>query len=358
MNDRVLAALLEAIAEQGPITFARFMEIALYGPQGFYERTPIGPDGDFVTSPHVHPIFGQLLAEAIRGLWEAFDEGTQPQLLEVGAGDGTLLREVTAALDDTGNHRITAIERSSGAREALASLDEIEVLTGIDRAIEQDVFARGPGVMLVHEVLDNLPFRRVTWSPGDPTEVRIDGIDGRLVEVMAPLDEELRIDLERTIGPNATALSEGGEIVVPTGAMSFMDTVATAISGAGNEPGSSPPWYILAVDYGTERGRAGEVHGYRGQRVVERGGMTAFPTVSQREALMSLGFETWLRSALERQADLLNTGRGSHAVRMWSRRTRAMMLIDPAGLGRFRWFVAGTPGLPAPHWLERASARP
>jgi SAM-dependent MidA family methyltransferase len=383
MNDRVLAALLEAIAEQGPITFARFMEIALYGPHGYYERPPIGPDGDFVTSPHVHPVFGQLLAEAIRGLWEAFDEGTQPQLLEVGAGDGTLLREVTAALDDTGNHRITAIERSSGAREALASLDEIEVLTGIDRAIEQDVFARGPGVMLVHEVLDNLPFRRVTWSPGDPTEVRIDGIDGRLVEVMAPLDEELRIDLERTIGPNATALSEGGEIVVPTGAMSFMDTVATAISGAGNEPGSSPPWYILAVDYGTERGRAGEVHGYRGQRVVEdllmnagasditagvafevlgwaaeRGGMTAFPTVSQREALMSLGFETWLRSALERQADLLNTGRGSHAVRMWSRRTRAMMLIDPAGLGRFRWFVAGTPGLPAPHWLERASARP
>ena len=50
------------IVASGPIGFDRFMELALYGPDGFYEHPPVGPGGDFVTSPHVHPVFGEQLA--------------------------------------------------------------------------------------------------------------------------------------------------------------------------------------------------------------------------------------------------------------------------------------------------------
>ena len=50
-----------AIRDHGPISFAEYMEIALSGPGGFFER-PRSAEGDFVTSPHVHPVFAQLLA--------------------------------------------------------------------------------------------------------------------------------------------------------------------------------------------------------------------------------------------------------------------------------------------------------
>ena len=67
------AAIADEIRRHGPMRFDRYMELALYGPGGFYERPRIGPgpSDDFVTSPHVHPVFGQMMAEAIRGLHEA-----------------------------------------------------------------------------------------------------------------------------------------------------------------------------------------------------------------------------------------------------------------------------------------------
>jgi hypothetical protein len=45
---------------------------------------------------------------------------------------------------------------------------------------------------------------------------------------------------------------------------------------------------------------------------------------------------------------------GLEAVRTWSGRSRATILIDPAALGRLRWLVLATPGLPAPRWLSEA----
>jgi SAM-dependent MidA family methyltransferase len=79
-------------------------------------------------------------------------------------------------------------------------------------------------------------------------------------------------------------------------------------------------------------------------------GATVFPTISQSEALRALGFEAWIAAQLERQRDLLGTGRGADAVRAWGGRSRASMLVDPAGLGRFRWFLAASPGLTSPEW--------
>src|SRR5438105_15781162 len=89
-----------AIEERGPISFAEFMELALYGPGGFYEDPPIGEHGHFVTSPHVHPVFGVLLGRCLRSLWEALDRPVPFGVVELGAGDGTLARQLLPALGD------------------------------------------------------------------------------------------------------------------------------------------------------------------------------------------------------------------------------------------------------------------
>src|SRR6266480_840989 len=121
-----MEAIRVAIEGRGPITFAEFMELALYGRGGFYATPPIGPRGDFVTSPHVHPVFGELVAAALRELHDGLGRPTPLRVAEMGAGDGTLARGL---LDAAGDLPIayTAIERSPGARTALSTIEGIEV---------------------------------------------------------------------------------------------------------------------------------------------------------------------------------------------------------------------------------------
>ena len=61
MEEQPREAIAAAIRADGPIGFDRFMELALYGPGGFYVDPPVGVgEGPaFATSPHVHPVFGQ-----------------------------------------------------------------------------------------------------------------------------------------------------------------------------------------------------------------------------------------------------------------------------------------------------------
>ena len=82
--------LLNWIEREGPISFAAFMEAALYDPdEGFYAHHPVGEDGHFVTSPHVSTAFGDLLARQLAECWETLGRPRPYTVAELGAGDGT-----------------------------------------------------------------------------------------------------------------------------------------------------------------------------------------------------------------------------------------------------------------------------
>ena len=350
----IAATIAEQIARLGPLRFDRYMELALYAPGGYYDEPPVGagPAGDFVTSPHVHPVFAQLVAEAVAGLHEVMDRPEPVDLIEAGAGDGTLLRALVPELAHL-PMRVVAVERSPGARRTLGAIDGVTVREAMPPP-------GAPTVIVAHELLDNLPFRRLRATDDGPREVHVGLDDDRFVEMLAP------------VGDLAAPPDLGGEWVVPTGAAAF---VAEALAGPA-------PRALLAIDYGSDQGAGGPAHGYAAHRVVEdllaapgatditagvdfgflaraaeAEGMRAFPTVSQHDALGALGLEDWLHTQLERQQDELNSGRGAGAVRTWGGRSRAVMLADPAGLGRFRWFVAATPGVGEPAWLAAAHER-
>ena len=87
-------AIRQRIRTDGPITFATYMELALYGPGGYYEEPPVGADGDFVTSPHVHPAFGMFVARALKTLADDLGSPEPLRVTEVGAGDGTLAGQI------------------------------------------------------------------------------------------------------------------------------------------------------------------------------------------------------------------------------------------------------------------------
>jgi len=340
------AAIRARIRADGPITFATFMELALYGPGGFYDDPPVGAGGDFVTSPHVHPAFGMFLARALTELDGALGAPGPPRITEVGAGDGTLARQILAELEAA----YSAVEVSAGARAKLRQIDGIEVAEHLAAPVD---------VVVAHELLDNLPFRLVR----DGREVLIDLDDDTLVELRVALDDELA---EALAGIDTT-----GDLVVPVGILGFIDELAGALTRG----------YALLIDYGDESS-AGEPHGYREHRVVEdlvaapgaaditagvdfgwvarhaeHRGLHAFPVVRQTDALLALGYEPWLRDELARQQEQLAGGQGLEAVRTWSRRSRASLLVDPDALGRMRWLLLATPGLPEPDWLRRARGR-
>ena len=341
MSEQVADAIRGAIRDHGPITFAEFMQLALYGPGGFYEDPPVGTHGDFVTSPHVHPVFGAMLGEAAAQLSAILGEPEPIRIAEVGAGDGTLARQVLGALAGR-DVDYEAIDASAGARATLTAIEGVRVGPALGDA---------PHVVIANELLDNLPFRRVR---GD-REVRV-GLDvDRFVEVDVAWDGD--------------PYPSEHETIVPVGAFAFVDRLASTLTRG----------YALLIDYGEVGTPGGDIHGYRDHRVIEdvladpgstditagvdfaliashaeRRGLVAFPTVTQHDALLALGFEEWLKGELERQTWQLDAREGLEAVRTWSGRSRATLLVDPSALGRFRWLLLATPGLTAPDWLDAA----
>lgn len=350
MSEDAGTRIREAIRDHGPITFAEFMEHALYGPGGFYQRPPVGCDGHFVTSPHVHTVFADLLRAALTEMWECLGRPDPFRVVELGAGDGTLARSLLTGFETPVDY--TAVERSAGAR---AVLSELPI------RVEEDFGVLEDAVVFANELLDNLPFRRVRRTGAGLVEVRV-GLDGNeLVEVETPMDEELAAP--------APALARGDEATVPEGALRLIGSLAERVSRG----------YVLLVDYGAGGAPAGEVHGYREHRVLEdvlaepgaadvtagvdfaavgrraeETGLTTLGLVPQWRALRALGYERWTREQLSRQAELLHAGRGLEAVRVWGGRSRASLLADPAALGRLRWLLLATPGLPRPNWLVEA----
>ena len=101
-NPALVAAIREEIAAAGGrITFARFMELALYHPHhGYYlsaERRP-GRGGDFLTAPEATPYFGITLARQIAEFWERLGKPARFEIREYGAGIGGLAYDVIAGL--------------------------------------------------------------------------------------------------------------------------------------------------------------------------------------------------------------------------------------------------------------------
>jgi SAM-dependent MidA family methyltransferase len=89
------------IRRSGPVEFSRFMEIALYDAECGYYRTPrevFGRSGDFYTAEQLQPVFGRVVAAAVRGLRGAERGEKTWRVVEWGAGR----EEMREALEEFG----------------------------------------------------------------------------------------------------------------------------------------------------------------------------------------------------------------------------------------------------------------
>ncbi len=158
MSDPVARRVRAAIEDHGPIGFDEYMEIALYGPGGFFETPPVGADEHFVTSPHVHPfVFAHCVRDALLDAWFALGEPEPLPVVELGAGDGTFAEALSSAFAELPAPRpaYTGVEISTGARAALGArgfatasalgeLDPFDGCGGRERGPRQPAVRPGP----------------------------------------------------------------------------------------------------------------------------------------------------------------------------------------------------------------------
>lgn len=169
MTDPLSSRLVAAAGRRRRLRFDEYQRIVLYDPEhGYYARNAqrAGREGDFITSPEIAPLFAECLARALRADAEYF--GTEAfHVLEVGAGRGTLVREVWNALRRTPLSRrlhFHLAEISPAARKEQARhLAKLPPDRWNAYASPQDLPPQPwpAGTVVANELFDNLPVRRV-----------------------------------------------------------------------------------------------------------------------------------------------------------------------------------------------------
>jgi SAM-dependent MidA family methyltransferase len=154
------------------ISFARFMELALYCPEfGFYERDQcrIGRQGDFYTSVSVGRLFGELLAFQ----FAEWIESSSPQafrLIEAGAHDGQLASDILTWFRDQRSELFGAMEYTvvepSPRRQAWqrSRLDKFAGQVRWLKALDDLAAKDGSGVIFSNELLDAFPVHVLRWD--------------------------------------------------------------------------------------------------------------------------------------------------------------------------------------------------
>jgi SAM-dependent MidA family methyltransferase len=223
--------LRERITAEGPISFAEFMEAALYDPaDGFYSRGQwLGPRGAFHTAPTRIGAFAEAVAAETAG------SGLGGlALVEAGPGDGTLARALAERLAGVLS-RIVLIERAAGMRR-LQERALADAPVPVEWAETPEQVRVAAGFVVANELLDDQPVHLLE----PPHEIRV-GLTprGRFAEVRTPARPEL---LAR-IGDPAPGRRYAVSLAADELYRRLLATIATgrvlAIDYAGAEPTGS-----------------------------------------------------------------------------------------------------------------------
>lgn len=157
-------AIQDDIARHGGwISFARFMELALYMPGlGYYTAGShkLGEAGDFITAPELSALFGRTLARQVQQVMAH----SAPHILELGAGSGKLALDMLAELERLGAlpESYSILEVSADLRQRQQALLQTHLPHLVARVVWLDALPeRYSGAVVANEVLDALPVHLV-----------------------------------------------------------------------------------------------------------------------------------------------------------------------------------------------------
>jgi len=244
-NPKLTEFIRDEIKSTGPISFARFMEFALYHPEwGYYcsPREKIGPKGDYYTSLSVHPIFATLLGKQVLQMILAIQCNDEKiTLIEFGAGEGTLCLGILDYLQKQAPEifsRVTyiIIEKSlsfqARQKERLFPAYANNVLW-MDNMPQNQI-----GIVLSNEFVDALPVHRMRGEK----EVYVDWENGTFRERLeGPSSPDLVSYFDRL----GIKINEQFDYEINLAALDWMREVGQSLKKG----------FVLTVDYGYPSGQ-------------------------------------------------------------------------------------------------------
>ena len=237
----------------GWLSFARYMEMALYEPGLGYYSNPgqvFGAAGDFVTAPELTPLFGATLARQVSPwLKDPALAGSGQVVLEVGGGSGMLAAQLLNALDNVGHHEVRYLilelsaERREHQRQTLKSL-----APGLmDRVGWLDTFPESfAGVVVANELLDAMPVQLFEWQADAEAalqEMGVTWVDGQFAWAPRPADAVLTetvAALRNRLGPEGAQWHSPYRSEICPAQQAWMRTLADCMTAG----------VVMLLDYG------------------------------------------------------------------------------------------------------------
>lgn len=206
INQALQHKITSEIKQNGVISFAKFMKMALYQPGlGYYSAglNKIGEGGDFITASELGSLFAKCHAVVFADVLKQLNN---PSVIELGAGTGQFCVDILLALDqiDCLPKKYIIIEVSADfkqVQQAKANALPARIKDCIEWS-DQPPATPYEGIIFANEVLDALPVEIFQMSKGEYQQLKI-GHDGeRYTEQWQPfsasmnhLIEQLQLDL-------------------------------------------------------------------------------------------------------------------------------------------------------------------
>ncbi len=265
-------ALCRAIAQQiqdAPhqrITFAEFMNLALYhSAYGYYasHHQRIGARGDYMTSPHLGADFGELLAEQFVEMWQVLGKPSPFHLVEMGAGQGLIARDVLHYLHRVHFPCFEALEYLIIEKSAALIQEQkrhIGSLAGAQARLRWCQWDEIPaqsmtGCFFSNELVDAFPVHQLIFEDGEWREVYValdpstesrqpesDGSIPQFIEVVDHVSDPRLQSYFDWVGVaiDPTHYPGGYRTEVNLAALDWMTTVSHRLHRG----------YVLTIDYG------------------------------------------------------------------------------------------------------------
>ena len=358
-------AIIERMQQEGPISFADYMRMALYEPgYGYYVtgEAKMGWEGDYYTSADVSNMFAHCMARQLKQMWENLGSPDQFGVLEQGAGRGNLAAEVKIWADQDDTTFAAALDYR---------LSDIKI--GQD-ALQLKTEDFAPKVILSNELVDAFPVHVVEKKGDQLRELYVTIENGRFAETFDESADTTLVEyLEHFKIPWHT-FPDGWRAEINLDAFIWMQQACQLLLGS--RPNRKRRGFLLAIDYGDSAKQLyipDRYHGtlasyYQHQltdrplarpgaqditahvnftALIEAGrqrGLRLQTFTTQRKWLMDTGIYEELERIHKQHFEITDHDRasdqGQTALLQWYNvRQRVSALTDPTGMGNFKVLI-------------------